>query len=74
MSFAFGYDKSKLSIFDQIMTVSDIYAVLRQIRPYRPHSIDNLGAIEILNTYSKEGKIDKRLVDAIPITIRFWRF
>ncbi|WP_291491779.1 HD domain-containing phosphohydrolase, partial [Desulfurella sp.] len=36
--YPFGFDKTQLSVLDQIMCVADIYSALRQIRPYRQHS------------------------------------
>lgn len=69
-----GLDKTQLSIFEQILTVSDIYSALRQLRPYRPHSLDHTQAIEVLRNLDSKGKINKELVNAIPITIRLWRY
>ncbi|MGC9257222.1 MAG: HD-GYP domain-containing protein, partial [Desulfurella sp.] len=64
----------QLSVFDQIMAVADIYSALRQIRPYRQKSFNHNQALEILYDLSNKSKISKFIVDAIPMTIRFWRF
>jgi len=72
--YPFGLDRTQLSTFDQILTVSDIYSALRQIRPYRPHSLSHTQAIEILNDLALKDKISKSIVDAIPSTIRLWRY
>lgn len=72
--YPFGLDRTQLSTFDQILTVSDIYSALRQIRPYRPHSLSHTQAIEILNDLALKDKISKSIVYAIPSTIRLWRY
>jgi putative nucleotidyltransferase with HDIG domain len=72
--YPFGLDKTQLSIFDQILTVSDIYSALRQVRPYRPHSLDHTQALEILNDLASKDKVNKSIVEAIPINIRLWRY
>jgi len=64
--YPFGLDRTQLSTFSQILTVSDIYSALRQIRPYRSYSLSHTQAIEILNNLALKGKINKSIVDAIP--------
>lgn len=72
--YPFGLDKTQLSVFDQIMAVADIYSALRQNRPYRQHMFDHAQAIEILYDLAKKDKIAKFIIDAIPLSIRLWRY
>ncbi len=72
--YPFGLNESKLTTGAQIMAVADIYAALRQLRPYKPHPLDHNGAVEILLDMAKKGKINKEFVKAIPVNIRMWRY
>jgi putative nucleotidyltransferase with HDIG domain len=72
--YPFGLDRTQLSIFDQILTVADIYSALKQARPYRPHSFSHAQAIEILNDLALKDKISKSIVDAIPAVTDYWEY
>jgi HD-GYP domain-containing protein (c-di-GMP phosphodiesterase class II) len=73
--YPFGLEENNLSIFQRIMTVSDVYAALRQQRPYRTDRLKHDEAIEILEKMAKNGKIDKQVVKSIPYNLlMLWEY
>ncbi len=64
--YPFGLDKSNLSIGAQILTVADIYSALRQERPYRKYAHTHEESIDILLEMANKGKVNKKLVKAMP--------
>ncbi|AEE14659.1 metal dependent phosphohydrolase [Thermodesulfobium narugense DSM 14796] len=73
--YPFGLTSNDLTIFQRIMAVADIYAALRQQRPYRKDRLGHNDAIEILEKMAKAGKIDINVVKAIPYNLlMLWEY
>jgi putative nucleotidyltransferase with HDIG domain len=73
--YPFGLEGNALTMLQRIMTVSDVYAALRQQRPYRTDRLKHEDAIEILEKMAKIGKIDMEIVKNIPYDLlMLWEY
>ncbi|PMP85489.1 MAG: hypothetical protein C0174_04270 [Thermodesulfobium narugense] len=73
--YPFGLEGNDLSKLQRIMAVADVYAALRQQRPYRTDRMKHEEAIEILEKMAKIGKIDMEIVKSIPYNLlMLWEY
>jgi len=73
--YPFGLEGNNLTMLQRIMTVSDVYAALRQQRPYRTDRLKHDDAIEILEKMAKNEKVDKQVVKSIPYNLlMLWEY
>ncbi|MGC8482805.1 MAG: HD-GYP domain-containing protein [Thermodesulfobium sp.] len=73
--YPFGLEGNDLSKLQRIIAVADVYAALRQQRPYRTDRMKHEEAIEILEKMAKTGKIDMEVIKSIPYNlIMLWGY
>lgn len=73
--YPFGLGENDLSKMQRIMAVSDVYAALRQQRPYRKDRLTHEEAIEVLEKMAKIGKLDMEIIKSIPYNlVMLWEY
>ncbi len=62
--YPWGYTAADLDTPSRIIQVADVYAALREVRPYRK-ALTHQESVRILEKEAKAGKLDKTLVDIL---------